>query len=347
MSNTTALMPVILAARGTGRESGRARPRPDADTIGNVDDAVRPRLTIAADPRAVRSKPAIRVRQHTLRPPGLAPLDALIATPPEPTGVLVYFPGFNTTLGPWEIAKCAHLADATSLTVVVTEIPGMSRFGDAIPRAVRREMLRGRIDAWADLNLAYTREALHVGGVANTEYLQVLGYSTGCSLAVASLPVLGEWGPIEGLNLVEPVAISERNIAALQAHNLADWGRMPLALATNKGHEWVLAARRAQGREPSVRYSPVDLVAIGQVLATQGLLEGLDAVELARCALVRGARSSLCRLRDYERLDALLAERGVPGPTITVDGLGHQLWHSFPVVVQLTRAMLGDVGIAS
>ena len=31
---------------------------------------------------------------------------------------------------------------------------------------------------------------------------------------------------------------------------------------------------------------------------------------------------------------------------ITVEGLGHQLWHSFPVIVQLTRAMLGDVGVA-
>jgi len=301
---------------------------------------------ITADGRAVRPRPAIQVRQHTLRPRGLAPLDALVATPPEPAGVLVYFPGFNTTLGPWEIAKCAHLADATSLTVVVTEIPGMSRFADPIPRTIRKEMLRGRIEAWAELNLAYVREALDVGDVGNTEYLQVLGYSTGCSLAVASLPVLGEWGPIEGLNLVEPVAITERNIAALQAHNLADWGRMPRVLATNKGHEWVVAARRAQEREPSVRYSPVDLVAIGQVLATQGLLDGLDAVELARVALVRGSRSSLCRLRDYDRLHDLLCERGVPGPTITVDGLGHQLWHSFPVIVQLTKAMLGDVGVA-
>ena len=87
------------------------------------------------------------MRQHTLRPAGRAPLDALIATPPDTTGVLVYFPGFNTTLGPWEIAKCAHLADATSLTVVLTEIPGMSRFGDAIPREVRKEMLHGRVDA--------------------------------------------------------------------------------------------------------------------------------------------------------------------------------------------------------
>lgn len=309
-----------------------------------VDDAHRTRLRIAVDPSAGRARPAVGVRQHTLRPDGRSPLDALVATPPEPTGTLLYFPGFNTPLGPWEIAKCAHLADATSLTVVVTEIPGMSRFGDPIPRAVRAEMMRGRIEPWAELNLDYLEEAMEVGGVAGTDSLQVLGYSTGCSLAVAALPVLGEWGPIEGLNLVEPVAITSRNIASLQAHNLADWGRMPTALATNRSHDWVMAVRALQRREPSVRYSPVDLIAIGQVLATQALLTGLDEVELARCALVRGSRSSLCRQADYDRLDAALAERGVPGPTITVEGLGHQLWHSYPVIVQLTQAMLEQDG---
>ncbi len=327
-------MPVILLPPPVRRES--------PDNISKVSVA-RSIVTIEVDRRAVRARPETRVRQHTLRPLGLAPLDALVATPSEPKGVLVYFPGFNTTLGPWEIAKCAHLADATSLAVVVTEIPGMSRFGDAIPKSVRSEMLHGRIDAWAELNLAYIREALEAGDIRDTEHLEVLGYSTGCSLAVSALPVLGEWGPIEGLNLVEPVAITERNLAALQAHNLADWGRMPTVLATNRDHDWVMAAHRSQRREPSVRYSPVDLVAIGQVLANQGLLQGLDGAELARCALVRGSRSSLCRRTDYERLDAQLAGRGVPGPTITVDGLGHQLWHSFPVIVQLTKAMLGDV----
>jgi len=304
-------------------------------------------MTISVDHRAVEARPETLVRQHTLRPTGRTPLDALVATPPVSHGVLVYFPGFNTPLGPWEIAKCAHLADATSLTVVVTEIPGMSRFGHSIPKAVRTEMLHGRIDAWAELNLAYVAEALEVGDVRHPEHMQVLGYSTGCSLAVSALPLLGEWGPIEGLNLVEPVAITTRNIASLQAHNIADLGRMPTALATNRDHEWVMAARRSQRREPSVRYSPVDLVAIGQVLANPGLLEGLDAVELARCALARGSRSSLCRVGDYERLDAQLAGRGVPGPTITVDGLGHQLWHSFPIVAQLTQAMLGDTSAAA
>ena len=293
---------------------------------------------MSVDAGAVPARPQVPVRQSTLRPPGLAPLDVLVATPPDCRGVLVYLPGFNTPLGPWEMAKCAHLADVTGLTVVLTEIPGMSRFGAPIPKAVRKDMLGGRIDSWTDLNLTYIAEVMQ--DVANPHFMQVLGYSTGCSLAARALPVLASWGPIEGLNLVEPVAITHRNLASLQAHNLADLGRMPAVLATNEGHDWVMTARRSQRREPSVRYSAVDLLAIGQVLATEGLMRELAGADLARCALVRGDRSSLCRQRDFDSLDAALARSGVPGPTITVRGLGHQLWHSFPMVVQLTTAML-------
>ena len=304
-----------------------------------MEQAVRSRVNLWIDHRSLRSRPASPVQQHTLRPAGLSPLDALIATPPDSTGVLFYFPGFNTPLGSWEIAKCAHLADATSLTVVLTEIPGMSRFRDSIPKSVRKDMLSGRVQSWADLNLAYIREAMQVGGIGHPERVQVLGYSTGCSLAVAALPVLAGWGPIEGLNLVEPVAISQRNVASLQAHNLADWGRMGSVLATNHGHDWVMSARRRQRKEPSVHYSAVDLLAIAQILSSRGLVESIDAVELANCALVRGSRSSLCRRPDYDQLHESLEARGVRGPTITVEGMGHQLWHSFPIVVQLTRAM--------
>jgi len=303
-----------------------------------VDEVQRDRLSLTVDPRAVPPRPQVPVRQLTLRPAGVAPLDALIATPEECRGVLVYFPGFNTPLGPWEMAKCAHLADVTGLTVVLTEIPGMSRFGAPIPKAVRKDMLAGRIESWTELNLTYVAEAMR--DVRNPDFMQVLGFSTGCSLAVGALPVLATWGPIKGLNLVEPVAISRRNLASLQAHNIADLGRMPAALATNTGHDWVMTARKAHSREPSVRYTPIDLLAIGQVLATEGLLKQLLAADLDRCALVRGARSSLCRQSDFDHLDHMLTRRGVPGPTITVEGLGHQLWHSFPMVVQLTKAML-------
>lgn len=302
-------------------------------------------MTLSLDGRTPLHRPAIPVQRLTLRPqPGMAPLEALVGTPADSRGVLVYFPGFNTPLGEWEVAKCQFLAEATSLTVVMTEIPGMSRYRDPIPATVRRDMLRRRIDSWAELNLAYFAEAFRAGGVTNTETMQVLGYSTGCSLATAALGQLGEWGPIEGLNLVEPVAIVQRSLASLQADNLADWGRLPWVHATNRHHDWVVATRRRQLREPSVHYSAVDLLAIAQVLASEGLLAELERADLARCAIARGERSSLCRLGDFEKLDATLAERGIAGPSITVPKLGHQLWHSFPTLVALVTAMLGAAG---
>lgn len=300
-------------------------------------------MTLPLDGRTPLHRPAIPVQRLTLRPnPGMAPLEALVGTPADPAGVLVYFPGFNTPLGEWEVAKCQFLAQATSLTVVMTEIPGMSRYRDPIPSAIRRDMLHRRIDSWAELNLAYFAEAFRAGGVTNTETMQVLGYSTGCSLATAALGQLSEWGPIEGLNLVEPVAIVQRSLASLQADNLADWGRLPWVHATNRHHDWVVATRRRQVHEPSVRYSAVDLLAIAQVLSSEGLLASLERADLARCAIARGERSSLCRRGDFEKLDALLTERGIPGPSITVPKLGHQLWHSFPTLVELATAMLGE-----
>lgn len=303
--------------------------------------ASRPRINLPLDLRLARPRPLVEVVRHTLRPgSGLAPLDALIATGPDPVGTLVYFPGFNTPLGPWELAKCQYLATFTGMQVVLTEIPGMSRYGAPLPRAVRRDMLRRRISSWAELNLAYVSAAMKIGEVTNTETMQVLGYSTGCSLAAAALPVLAQWGPIEGLNLVEPVAISKRNIASLQAHNVADLGRMPLALATNLGHDWVMSAYRRQWREARVKYGVADLLAIATVLASEELGQQLEQVELARCALARGSRSSLCRELDFDRIDASLTERAIPGPTITVEGLGHQLWHSFPALVALVELMV-------
>ena len=57
---------------------------------------------------------------------------------------------------------------------------------------------------------------------------------------------------------------------------------------------------------------------------------------IADCLIARGEHSSLCRRREFDALDALLAQRGVPGPTLTVAGLGHQLWHSYDAMSQVS-----------
>lgn len=314
-----------------------------AASIEAVRTATRSRLTLPLDLSLSGRRPTLEVVRHTLRPGGgLAKLDAFVASPEYPRGVLFYFPGFNTPLGHWEMAKCQYLAAATGLQVVITEIPGMSRYGAPIPRAVRVDMLHGMVSSWADLNLRYVEAALEAAEIADPELVHVLGYSTGCSLATAALPTLTEWGPIRGLSLVEPVAISRRNIMSLHAHNMLDLGRMPAALATNLGHDWVMRAYSGERRNTRVKYGPVDLLAIATVLASDDLRQRLEGIVVQRCALVRGARSSLCRQRDFDQVDASLAERGIPGPTITVENLGHQLWHSFPTITALAGLMLTE-----
>ena len=304
---------------------------------------MRTAVTLAVNGRSQLVEPTVPVRQLTVRPPGTAaPLDALVATPDNATGVLVYFPGFNTPLGPWEAAKSQLIAQVSGMNVVVTEIPGMSRFGDPIPKAIRRDMLHERADSWAELTLHYVVGALGTAGVDAPSHLRVLGYSTGCSLAVAALPMLKEWAQIAGLSLVEPVAITRRNLVTLHVDNMADLGRQPASYATNRPHDWVMTARRRQVREPSVHYGPVDLVAIATILAAPGLMQSLSEPGLSRCELVRGANSSLCKRRDFERLHSLLEAQGVPGPTFTVTGLGHPVWHSFPAIVPLIEAMLSE-----
>jgi hypothetical protein len=306
-----------------------------------VTEALRPRLNLPLDLSLTGPRPTLEVVRHTLRPGGgLAKLDALVACPEDASGVLFYFPGFNTPLGHWEMVKCRYLAAVSGMQVVLTEIPGMSRYGESIPKAVRVDMLRGEVSSWAELNLAYVAAAMAAAEVTKPDSVQVLGYSTGCSLATAALPALAEWGPISSLNLVEPVAISHRNIVSLHAHNMMDLGRMPVALATNLGHDWVMRAYSGERRNTRVKYGVVDLLAIATVLAGDDLRTRLDTVALQRCALARGSRSSLCRRRDFDQVDLSLAERGIAGPTITVQNLGHQLWHSLPTVTGLATAML-------
>lgn len=228
------------------------------------------------------------------------------------------------------------------MTVVMTEIPGMSRFGHPIPKAVRSDMLRRRPRSWATLTVGYAAAALEARGVAApVGPIHALGYSTGCSLAVEAGAALAQLGPVEEVTLVEPVAISERLLTTLQAHNTIEWLREHATQRTNARHDWVVHARNHQAREPRVRYSTADLHAIARVLATSGLTGELSRLDVPRCNLVRGDSSALCPTGRFQELDAILSRRGIPGDTVTVTRLGHQLWHSFPAIVPLLDLLLG------
>lgn len=286
-------------------------------------------VTLTVDTGRELAEPSGRALQFVARlDDRQAPLEALVVGP-EASRLLVYFPGFNTPLGPWEIAKCRMLAASFDEPVLLTEIPGMSRFGDSLPSKVRKSMLRGEIEAWTELMVDYQLAALEAVGWPLPERVDLIGYSTGCSLAVAALRRWQQLADVGSVTLIEPVATLSRNLLTLELHNLSDVLRQPASYATNHAHDWVMRARRRQSREPWVRYGPVDLVAIAQVLAQPHLPGDLPLDGSLTVNLVRGERSDLCHRDSFRALHALAPETGL---TVEVAGFGHPLWHSFPVL---------------
>lgn len=331
---------------------------------------MRERRVLAVDVRApLDAPPWGRSLQFVVRVPGrTAPLEALVVEPAEPgqrpgrSGsadrtrasaspvsepggagpLLLYLLGFNVPLGPWEGAKAQLLANAYEMPVLAVELPGQSRFGDPLPASVTAAMVRGEIDAWSALHVGYVRAALSAARLRPSA-LHLVGYSTGCSVGMASLRRLAEVAPVRSAALIEPVGALSRPLARLATDNARDVLRQPPSYATNHGHQWVMALRRRQLREPWVRYWPQDLLAITRVLCRDHMGSGLGEVDGAPLTIVRGERSDLCRAAGVAALEA----GGASGTTITVPGFGHPLWHSFPVVVPLVGLLAGSCALVA
>jgi hypothetical protein len=289
-----------------------------------VDGRVRETIDVGVQVR----RGGARLQAYRLHPTALSPLEALVAVPAEPGGLLFHFPGFNVPLGSWEALRCTTLAAATGLAAVAIELPGLSRLGNRLPEAVRRDLRAGRVGSWAELSLTYLWLAAAQAGVDGLPVRVLSGFSTGCSLAVAAHRQLRVEA---GLSLVEPVSVGSRSLLALELANLADLARLPGTLARNR--DWVAQAWRRQVAEPGVRYSTGDLLAIASMLAGRCIPDEL--AQPSWCLIARGEHSSLCRPAEFDALDALLAQRNVAGPTLTVTGLGHQLWHHLAAVSAL------------
>ena len=299
-------------------------------------------VTLTVDVGRELAEPSGRALQYVARlDDRQAPVEALLVRPGPAPRLLVYFPGFNTPLGPWEAAKCQMLAASFEEPVLLTEIPGMSRFGDTLPSRVRKSMLRGDIDVWAELMVDYQLAALEAAQQPLPGQVDLIGYSTGCSLAVAALRRWQEVAGVRSVTLIEPVATLPRNLLTLELHNLSDVLRQPASFATNHAHDWVMRARRRQLREPWVRYGPVDLVAIAQGLAQPHLPGDLPLDGSLVINLVRGKRSDLCHRESFRAL-----HEAAPGAGLTVEvaGFGHPFWHSFPVLDALVPLLGRTVG---
>lgn len=292
-------------------------------------------------------QPRGRVHRLTVAPRGYAPVNALVGVPDDPAGLTLHFVGFNTAMGPWEAAKCAIWAALTQTTVVMCELPGFTRYGYHLPTRVRQDLMGGDPSSWAAATLACLKAATEVAHVPSDGWADVLAYSAGCSLAVAALPAIKAATTVRNLILVEPVSVQNRTIGRLSLHNTIDLVRVLQTVPRNLPSSWVRQAGLRQFQEPRLRFSPADFLALISMLSGDDTGVRLKTLDLPTTHIVRGGQSDLCPETSFAGLDAGLASREVPGATVTITGLGHQLWHALPAVDALARMLYGPQALSA
>ena len=302
-----------------------------------MESPVRRSMTITLPSHPVVDQPSARVRRLTVEPRGRFPLDALIGTPRDSQGLTFYFVGFNESMGPWEAAKCALWAAHSQTTVIACELPGFSRYGKGIPSNIRQDLMAGDPSSWAEWTWMYLRSAAATAKISDIGEIDILAFSTGCSLAVAALPTIQSTHTVSRLTLVEPVALAQRSLGRLAIHNVIDYPRILAALSSNNPSPWTREALRRQFRTPNVRYSPADFLALISMLASDDTQQRLGEADLPVTNLVRGTRSKLCPSQGFSDLNAVLDSRSVEGTTCAITGFGHQLWHCLPAIDALAR----------
>jgi len=295
--------------------------------------------TITLPRHPVTPQPRGRVRRITVVPRGYAPVDALIGVPEDPQGLTLHFVGFNAGMGPWEAAKCALWASLSRTIVVMCELPGFSRYGNPLPRRIREDLLDGDPSSWASATLAGLKAAVQAARVPVPDRIDILAYSTGCSLAVAALPAIQASYPISSLTLVEPVSLTSRTIGRLAIHNFTDLVRLLTTVPRNYPSSWVRQASLREIREPRPHFTLPDFLALVTLLSTDDTGIRLDSMDLPITHLARGSLSKLCPQSQFSLLDTRLASRQIPGTTAIIADLGHQCWHCLPALDALARTL--------
>jgi len=312
--------------------------------MGSNPREMRRQVWIGLGSQAVIEQPRARVRRLTVAPRGHPAVTALVGRPKNPRGVTIHFPGFHIAMGPWEAAKCALLAAITGTTVIMCELPGFSRYGHHLSPRVRRDLYDGDPSSWAQAALAGMVAAGEAAGVEAPDQLDVMAYSTGCSLAVAALPTVQAAFPVRRLTLIEPVSVTSRTLGWLTLQFTWDLIRILNTVPRNLPSSWIRQAGLREFREPRVHYSPADLLALISMLSGDDTGVRLGNLALPATNLARGAKSKLCPAPSFAAVDAGLAARGVPGTTMTISGLGHQMWHALPAIDAIARTLAEDHG---
>ena len=304
-----------------------------------METSTRHPVTITLPAFPITPQPRGRVRRITVTPRQHPPVDALVAIPEDPQGLTLHFIGFNQAMGPWEAAKYAMWAALSHRIIVACELPGFSRYGQPLSTQVRQDLLDGDPLSWGLSTLSYLNAAIDAAGIPRTDQVDVLAFSTGCSLAVAVLPAIQASHHVSNLTLIEPVTLTTRTIGRLALHNAVDWVRQIKTVPPNYPSSWVRQASMRQLKEPSLRYTLPDYLASVTMLASNDTSRRLDDMTLPETHLVRGGLSRLCPRTQFAALDFRLRVREVPGMTCTIAGQGHQFWHCLPAVDALARTL--------
>ena len=301
--------------------------------------ASRQREYITLPSRPVTEQPRGRVRRITVAPRGYPPVDALVAVPENSKGLTIYFIGFNQAMGSWEAAKCAQWAALSGTIVVACELPGFSRYGLPLSTQVRQDLLNGDPSSWGLTTWTYLKAAVEVSEIKVPDSIEILAFSTGCSLAVSVLPAIQASYEVSTLTLIEPVTLTTRTMGRLAIHNAADWVRLLKTVPKNYPTSWVRKASLRQFWEPRLRFTPPDFLASVTMLAGDDTEWRVATLDLPKTHLVRASLSKLCPKQQFLDLDAHLEARDIPGITCTITGFGHQWWHCLPAVDALGRVL--------
>ena len=301
-------------------------------TLRHLETITVPLLSQTEQPRG-------RVRRITVAPLGHPPLDALVAFPENPRGLTFHFIGFNESMGPWNAAKLAMWAAHSGTIVVACELPGFSRYGQPLSTGIRQDLLTGDPSSWGISTLAYLNAAIEVADIDTPESVNVLAFSTGCSLATAVLPVIQASYKVSSLTLVEPVTLAVRTIGRLAIHNATDLVRLLKTVPPNYPSSWVRQAQIRQLKDPAIHYIFPDFLASVTMLSGDDTGVRMEGLTLPMTHLVRGSKSKLCPANQFAYLNSRLAARKIPGTTVQVTGLGHQFWHCLPALDELARIL--------
>jgi len=276
------------------------------------------------------AEPTVTVTRHEVEREGLrlgtVTVQPVHATTPSP---LVVTLGIMAHLEGMEVQRFRLLADRLQRPVIALDTPGWTRKGGALPTQVRHRLRQGGFD-WLGGLLGDVLLEIHPEILVGSP--SVLGYSLGASTGSALAADLHHRGArLQGLTLVEPVAVREQSLVELAWRNLSDARHSRRYHVESSDVAW---ATGPIGGRPVPR--GLDLGLLIWAISRGQIPQTLHALPVdVPIMIISGDRSTLSPLFAVRRLVTALRRQGRPVDHHVVHGAHHALWNSLPHVARL------------